>query len=556
LREKGVKETVRRGFLHFGTKRRRREYLARMIPDEETLQKQRKEYFPENVRFSILVPLYNTPEDLLAEMIDSVCDQSYENWELCLADGSDEKHAAVGKYCRARAEKENRIHYRKLEKNEGISGNSNAALEMAGGDYIVLFDHDDVLLPNALYETAKAIHETGADFLYTDEMVFRHPNRKDILGLRFKPGYSPDHLLTNNYICHMTVFRKDLPEKAGGAFRSEFDGSQDHDLILRMTDAAEKVHHIPKILYMWRSVQGSVASDISAKPYTITAGQNAVRAFLRDRKGMDAEVVSTDIYPTMYRVKYPIDGESSVRVIADMRGKDAAGLETLKEKTAWQNIVWTEIAGEGSRRDRWETAAREAKEDYLLFLEGELVPENPDWIREMLMICRQSHVGAVGAKTYVARGNLRQGGIVLGMGVRRLAGRAYYMLDEDYDGYYGQLDVVCDVSAVCDCWMVRREKFGEVDGFSDGYNDALFDIDFCLKLRENGYYNVFTPFAELKGGSAKRVHFDAGSEWKSYPEDAKIFRERWQVMIDDGDPFYNPNLSLDYEDWRIGKAAK
>ena len=254
------------------------------------------------VKFSILVPLYNTPEAFLREMIGSVRGQTYANWELCLADGSDAAHAYVGETCRRLAEEDPRIRYRKLEKNGGISENTNACIAMATGDYIALFDHDDLLHAAALEENVRAIRETGADFLYSDEMVFESPDRGKILATHFKPDFSPESLLTNNYICHLSVFKTSLLQEVGG-FRKEYDGSQDIDLILRLTGRAEKVVHIPKVLYFWRSHPTSVAADVTTKPYAVEAGRRAIRDFLAASRGIEAVVESTEAFPTLYHVR-------------------------------------------------------------------------------------------------------------------------------------------------------------------------------------------------------------------------------------------------------------
>ena len=600
LKKRGIRKTLRKTALHIDRKRLERQYARRMMPGEEELAAQRRTVFDRPPRFSVVVPLYNTPMALLREMTDSVAGQSYENWELCLADGSDGEHGEVGEYCRERAAADSRIRYRKLEKNEGISGNSNAAMGMAAGDYIALLDHDDLLMPNALYEMAKTIQETGADFLYSDEMIFFSPKVSRIAGIRFKPDFAPEDLLTNNYICHLTVFRRKLLERTEG-FRPDFDGSQDHDLVLRLTAAAGKVVHVPKVLYLWRAVKGSVAADIHMKEYAIGAGRRAVESFLRDRGRADIRVESTEVFPTMYRLRWKIAGEPTVRILLDVtreRGDWPARLRRLKEKTGWKKCVWepvggdaweAETAGAGKRqekagnlgridtgnvdtgaepmgafapgnlcrRDRLSDAAQRAGEDYLLFLDG--VPEamNPDWVEEMLMWAQEKEIGAVGAKMRFAGGtDLRHAGIILGLGTEGAAGRPYFEREDDLVGFFGQLAVTRTVSAVTDCWMVRREKFLEAGGFDGGYREALFDIDLCLKLREKGYRNLWTPYACLAGGEAKDFFLDVGKEYPGYKADREAFRTRWAEVLRKGDPCYNPNLSLRYEDWRIDEKRK
>lgn len=572
LKSRGVLETGRKVVRHYSRNIADRRFAAAMRLPEEELDRQRAERFSAPLRFSIIVPLYNTPIPVLREMMDSVIAQTYGDWEMCLADGSGEDHAEVGALCRERAAAEPRIRYRKLEKNGGISENSNAALAMAEGDYCVLLDHDDLLMPGALYEMRRAIDATGADFLYSDEMIFRSPKTSRVIGIRLKPGFSPDSLLTNNYICHLTVFSRELLQRAG-YFRKRFDGSQDHDMILRLTGRARGIAHISKVLYLWRSLPSSVASDINSKVYAIDAGRSAVETFLREERGIEADVESTKVFPTMYRIRWPIDGEPSVRVILDARRETespAEKLRALKESAGWDRCAWTVIgaAAEGadtltpqegeSRRALWNRAAAESGEDYLLFADG--VPEaaEPGWLRELLGWAQQPHVGAVAPKIlFWRRPEVRQAGVVLGMGPRGLAGRLYFRGDsESEDAYFGQLAVAEDVSAVTDLLMISAERFRQAGGFCGEYADALFDVDLCLRLLEKGLYNVCTPHAALRMGSPKDVRFDAGAEYASYPADAEVFRRRNAGALERGDAYYNPNLSLRYENWRVSVPKK
>ena len=562
LRKRGIRKTIRKTVLHIDRKRLEHLYIRRMMPKAEELLTQRKEVFSHPIRFSIIVPLYNTPMNLLREMVDSVRQQSYESWELCLADGSEEAYAEVGTWCRESAKEDSRILYRKLEKNEGISGNTNAALAMAKGEYAALLDHDDLLTPDALYEMAKAIEKTDADFLYSDEMIFLSPRVNRIVGIRFKPDFAPEDLLANNYICHLSVFRRSLLEKTGG-FRPEFDGSQDHDLVLRLTAAAERIVHVPKILYLWRSVVGSVAADVHVKEYAIDAGRRAVETFLHGRGQKAAAVESTEVFPTMYRVRTPIMGNPSVRIILDTAretGTIQEKLQVLQAQTTWPNCVWTVTGETGSnagetgknRRERFAEAAADAEEDYLVFVDGIPEPQNPDWIREMLMPAQAEEIGAVGARMRFARGtDLRHAGIILGLGTNGVVGRPYFDREDDLVGFFGQLAVTRNVSAVTDCWIIRREKYEHAGGFDSGYGDALFDIDLCMRLQAMGYRNLWTPYACLSGGLASDYSMDVGAEYASYPRDSALFREKWAQALAQGDPYYNPNLSLKYEDWRI-----
>lgn len=524
------------------------------------------EAIADTARFSILVPLYNTPETLLREMIQSVREQTYPSWELCLADGSDGKHPEVGRICREMAEQDSRIRYRKLEENNGISENTNACMEMATGDYIALLDHDDLLLPSALYENARVIREQGADFIYSDEAVFYSPDRTNWMTTHLKPDFAPENLLSNNYICHLSVFRASLLEKAG-KFRKEYDGSQDHDLILRLTGCAEKVAHIPKVLYLWRNHATSTASDISTKTYAVTAGQNAVKDYLRTQRGMEATVESAPEYPTLYHVRFPVPGNPSVNLILDAAGYDIRKalkeIARLKEKTSRENIRFTMITEEevldgeknqdseitflsireGNRAVRLNRAVKETAGEYLLFLAMDLEPVQPDWMEELLMLARQEEIGAVGGKLYFRNNTLRHGGIVMGLGRNHLAGRIHYQVERGCDGYSGWLAVAENVSAVSgECLMIRRERFEEAGGFDGNFRDTLYDVDLCLRLLDRGYRNVYTPFAELRGGSSGKYPMDYGSEFPHYAEDAETLRKKHTGRLGCPDPYYNPNL--------------
>ncbi len=518
--------------------------LADSFLDDEERTRQEKTVFPKDVKFSILVPLYNTPLPFLREMIESVQKQTYKNWELCLADGSDAQHGEVGDVCREYAENDSRIIYKKLEKNLGISENTNACIDMATGNYISLFDHDDVLHPSALFKTMEKICNENADYIYTDEMTFSG-ELSNVLTAHFKPDYSIDTLRANNYICHFSSFSRELLDKSG-RFRSEFDGSQDHDLILRLTENANCVAHIPEILYYWRSHSASVAQDINSKPYAIKAGQNAAKESI-ERSGLKAEVTSSKASPVIYRFKYEIKGNPLVSVII-FNGSNAADLQqcenSLKEITSYGNFEI--IAADENRSDvaaAISSAVKQAKGDYIVLTDSKIKIINRDWLTELLMYAQREDVGAVGGKLYFYDNTVENAGYVLGTGKDGIAESSHFGAKKVDIGYMGRLSYACDVSAVpATLMMFKKADFEVLGGFREEFPSELYDIDFCLRLLESGKLNVFTPYCEAY------LHKNKAAVLKNselYEGELKAFRKYWQETLDKGDPYYNPNFLND-----------
>ncbi len=559
-------------------------YGKKSFPTKEEAAAMRAERFPKAVTFSILVPLWNTPEKFLREMIESVQWQTYENWELCLADGSDAAHAYVGETVAQYMREDTRIRYQKLAKNEGISGNTNECYAMATGDYIGLFDHDDILHPCALYEYMKVICEKGADYIYCDEATFHKGNINRMITLHFKSDYAVDTLRANNYICHFSVFSRKLLE-GGELFRPQFDGSQDHDMILRLTDRAKCVVHVPKLLYYWRSHKASVASDISAKPYAIESAKGAVADHLRANGFRDFEILSTRAFETIFRIKYALTARPLVSIL--IPNKDHAGdlrrcVDSILEKSTYENYeiliiennsttqeirdYYAELAGHPKVRiETWEGefnyskinnfGASKAKGEYLLLLNNDTQVITLDWIEELLMYAQRDDVACVGAKLYYEDYTIQHAGIVIGLGAHRTAGHTHYRINKENLGYMGKLCYAQDVSAVTGaCMMVKKERYDRVGGLDESFTVALNDVDFCLRMRALGYLNVFTPFAELfhyesvsRGSDVER----AADEKKArrYEEEAAHFREKWKAELEAGDPYFNPNFSLDHSDY-------
>ena len=553
---------------------------------ERKVQEETK--FEKDIKISILVPLYNTPEKFLREMIDSVQAQTYGGWELCLADGSDKEHAFVGEICQKYCEGDARIVYKKLDKNEGISGNTNRCYEMATGNYIGLFDHDDLLHPSVLYEYMKVICEQDADYIYCDEATFKGNSINHMITLHFKPDFAPDNLRANNYICHFSVFKKELLD-SGELFRSQFDGSQDHDMILRLTQKAEKIVHVPKILYYWRSHAGSVASGIDAKTYAIDAAKGAIAEHLKGYGYKDFEIESTRAFATIFRIRYAITERPKVSIV--IANKDHVedlsrcvesiinvstydnyeivivenNSETQEIRTYYEEIMQhpnvrvVEYKGGFNYSKINNLGVSHATGEYVLLLNNDTQVITPNWIEELLMYALRDDVGVVGAKLYYDDRTIQHAGIVIGLGAHRTAGHTHYRIPEANVGYMGKLCYAQNVTAVTGaCMLVKKALYEQLGGLDEEFAVALNDVDFCLKVREAGYLNIFTPFAEL-------YHFESKSRGSDkddgrairYQQESDRFKVKWEKVLEKGDPYYNPNFSLDHSDFTVNwKRAK
>ncbi len=544
---------------------------------ELAAQSERK--FDRDIKFSILVPLYNTPLPFLREMIASVTAQTYRHWELCLADGSDENHAEVGAEVARLAADEPRILYRKLERNGGISENTNACIEMSHGDYIALFDHDDILHPAALYNMMEAICEQDADLVYTDEAIFQSPKLKKIIRVNYKPDYAPDTLRSVNYICHFTSFARSLLNEVGG-FRPAFDGSQDHDLMLRLCERAAHIVHIPRVLYYWRAHAQSVAGNTSAKTYASDAGKRAVLAAM-ERCGQSGEVESSRALASMYRVRYDLVGTPLVSIIIpnknhldDLRlclasilerstypsyeivivdnGSDDAALfayyDELRRDPRF-HICSLDIPFNYSMLNNY--AVRQASGEYYLLLNNDIEITTPAWIEEMLMYVQRQDVAAAGAMLYYPDGTVQHAGVILGIG--GVAGHAFKQFPASEFGYMGRMCYAQNLSAVtAACMLVKASAYHEVGGLDEGFQVAFNDVDFCLKLRAAGYLIVWTPFAEATHYESKsRGYEDSPQKQKRFNSEITRFMRKWSDTLAKGDPYYNPNLTLTHEDFSV-----
>lgn len=532
-------------------------------------------------KISIVVPLYNTPLNFLEELLDSVVNQTYRNWELCCVDAGQD--TAVGQHVQARAKADPRIRYQKLTENEGIAGNTNHGFELATGDYIALLDHDDILHPCALWYTAQAIVEQGADFVYTDEATFEGKVENVVL-YHFKPDFMLDNLRSNNYICHLTTFSKVLMEQAGGGERAEYNGSQDYDLFLRLTEKAQKIAHIPHALYYWRSSPNSTASDISAKTYCIDAGIAALKAHYA-RCGVAVDDVTLipgtpGYYKTDYTMAHP--GRVSILIPTCDHIRDLETcVESIYARTTYPDFELLLIENnskeeqtfrsyERMRKEHPDTlkvltwqgkgfnysalnnfGARYATGEYLLLLNNDTEVITPGWLEEMVMYAQQKRVGCVGAKLLYPDDTIQHAGV--GFGIGGVAGHLHKYFPATSDGYMGRLNYVQDVYGdTAACLLIRKEIYDEVHGLDESYAVAFNDVDFCVRVREAGYTNVFTPFAQLYHYESKsRGMEDNPEKQKRFQGEVLRFQARWGDLLAKGDPCTNPNFDIQREDFSL-----
>ena len=532
-------------------------------------------------KISIVVPLYNTPLNFLEELLDSVVNQTYRNWELCCVDAGQD--TAVGQHVQARAKADPRIRYQKLTENEGIAGNTNHGFELATGDYIALLDHDDILHPCALWYTAQAIVEQGADFVYTDEATFEGKVENVVL-YHFKPDFMLDNLRSNNYICHLTTFSKVLMEQAGGGERAEYNGSQDYDLFLRLTEKARKIAHIPHALYYWRSSPNSTASDISAKTYCIDAGIAALKAHYA-RCGVAVDDVTLipgtpGYYKTDYTMAHP--GRVSILIPTCDHIRDLETcVESIYARTTYPDFEILLIENnskeeqtfrsyERMRKEHPDTlkvltwqgkgfnysalnnfGARYATGEYLLLLNNDTEVITPGWLEEMVMYAQQKRVGCVGAKLLYPDDTIQHAGV--GFGIGGVAGHLHKYYPASSDGYMGRLNYVQDVYAdTAACLLIRKEIYDEVGGLDESYAVAFNDVDFCVCVRQAGYTNVFTPFAQLYHYESKsRGMEDNPEKQKRFQGEVLRFQARWGDLLAKGDPCTNPNFDIQREDFSL-----
>lgn len=533
------------------------------LPEQE-LEKQRNTVFKNQVLISVVVPVYNTELRFLQEMVKSVVEQSYQNWELCIADASDDSHGGVGELLLKLSEKEKRIRYQKLATNGGISVNSNAAVAMAKGSYVALLDHDDVYTPDALYEIVKTINEEDSpDVLYTDEDKITEE------GVRhnpfYKPNWSPDLLNSQMYICHILIFKKVLFEAVGG-FHDEFSGSQDYDLMLRLSEKTARIAHIPKVLYSWRETNTSTSVNPGSKPYAHLAGLNALDTHLKRKYSGQAYAEETE-YTYVYRARFnTLKEEPLVSVIIPT--KDHADLlknciDSILDKTSYKKY---EIIVLDNKSEQEETFSlfeeleknervrvikadfdfnwsklnnfgmENARGDVFIFLNNDTVVISEDWMEMLAENASRDEIGVVGALLLYEDGTIQHSGVVVGMG-----GWADHVYKGEKAVHYAPVFIspviTRNVLAVTGaCMAISKRTIEQIGAFCEDFIICGSDVEICIRAHEKGLYNLICADAKL-------YHLESKSRDSYIPEiDFTLSKKYYAPYREGEDPFYNPNL--------------
>ena len=515
---------------------------------------------------SIITPVFNTPVPWLDAAVDSVLAQAYENWELILIDDASTDPGTVAALP-AMAARDARIRIARLPASGGISAASNEGLVNASGEFVGLFDHDDLLEPDALYQTAKLLQtQPDADLIYSDEDKLTEHGFDAPL---FKPDWSPDFFLSYNYICHFTTLRRKLVDEVGG-FRSQFDGAQDYDLFLRIVERTQRIHHVPRILYHWRRSASSTSDNIRRKPKALEAGKSAIAEYLA-RRGEQAHV-AVDWRTHAYWVKRDVAQPRKVCIIIPAR--DGIPLlsrcvESIVSKTSYTDYEIVIVNNDSETPEAREYFAKlrhrllhfrgpfnfsainnfaveKTQCPWLLFLNNDVEVIEPDWLSVMVEHVQRQEVGAVGARLLYPDGTVQHAGVVLGVG--GIAQHAFRDFPAEDPGVNRQLQVTRNYSSVTGaCLLTRRDVFEEVGGFDEERLPVTFnDVDLCLKMRRAGYLVVYTPFAKL-------YHHESATRRRSVEAlETDVMRERWPDLLA-RDPYYNPNLTRERADFSIGK---
>ncbi len=583
------KKVAKKGLIKLGLWREYqtgyKEWIAERL-DPKTLKQDFEQHYPSlknRPKFSIVVPVYDPNPDYLTAAIKSVIDQSYQNWELCLSDDvspNPEIRTVLNDF----ASKDQRIKVVFREKNGHISANSNSALALATGDFILFMDHDDLLTPNCLFEFVKHINEYPDDqLIYSDEDKI--DDKGELSMPHFKPDWAPDNLLSRNYLGHVIVIRKDLMDKTGN-FREGFEGSQDHDLLLRATELTEHIGHIPKVLYHWRIHSLSVASNTEAKPYAYIAAMKALQEAMV-RRNTPATIEGIPDVLGGYRIRYKIASFDKVSIIIPTKDQVTLlklAIDSIFQKTDYPDYeiivlnnnstspeffeLMKEYEAAYSNKFRCIEASFPfnfaklmnlgvslSRGKYVLMCNNDIEVIHSDWMTEMVSFTQREKTGVVGVKLLYQDNTIQHAGVVLGLG--GAAGHVFVNMHKDDRGYFNYIKSLNNYSALTGaCLMCRKNIYEEVGGMDERLDVEYNDVDFCLKLIAKGYYNVYVPTVELYHyESATRGHpFQSKESWAQHEKDFGIFRGKWQKLIDN-DPFYSPNLSIQATDFRLRDHA-
>jgi len=583
-------------FMHFGYE----EFLRgeRVITDDRSIEeagiyKYRIPSLTDSIRqnikvlqyqplISVVMPVYNIDRKWLKLAIDSLHKQWYDNWELCIADDASTKEETL-EYLKTLENPKIKIIF--LKENVNISAASNVALGLAAGDYIALMDHDDELAEDAFYEVVKAINRTKADFFYSDEDKIEEDGT--FCDPHFKPDFAPDMFLAQNYLSHLAVIKKELVKKVGG-WEVGLEGSQDYDLYLKILEHTDKIHHIPKVLYHWRKIPGSTSAEYSDKSYAQEAGRKALENAMQ-RRDISANVQKGK-YPGTYKIEYALKGEPLISIIVPFKDKPELlkmSIESVLNKSTYSHFEIIGISNHSEKKETFEEMKRLEKLDerisfyeynipfnyskinnyavqnyakgkHIVLMNNDIEIITPNWIEEMLMFSQREDVGAVGAKLYYPDDTIQHAGVIMGIG--GVAGHSHKYFDQDAIGYFSRLHIVQNFSAVtAACLMIKKDIYVSVGGLNENDLKVAFnDVDFCLRLRESGYLNIFTPYAEAyHHESLSRGEDNSGLKIMRFQEETNYMLSRHQKILKMGDPYYNVNLTLKNENFKyINKATK
>ena len=545
----------------------------------EALARQRENALQMDPRplISIVMPVWNTDPDMLKKAINSVLEQTYDHWELCIADDASTK-AATRRCLKSLGDPRIKVTF--LEENLNIAGATNAAIATAAGDYIGFMDHDDELSPDALYEMVSAINESGAELLYSDEDFIDFAGQRS--SPHFKPDYSPDLLLSHNYITHFVVVKRELVEQVGG-LRSEFNGAQDYDFLLRVSEQTGRINHVPKILYHWRILENSTSFDSDTKPAAHTNGQKALQAALQ-RRGIAATIESGN-QNCFYRVRRELHKPLPlVSIVIPFRDKPEllrTCIDSILEKSSYHNFEIIGVSNNSEGISTYELmrqyqqrdarirfvekneafnfsrlvnyGAEHARGEHLVMMNNDIEIITTDWIEALLEHSQRPEVGVVGAKLYYAEELVQHAGVIVGLG--GYAAHSHRLSPRSASGYFNRLNIIQNLSAVTAAlFMVKKSVWQEVEGFDEWFFGIAYnDVDFCLRVREKGYLNVFTPYAEAYHYESLSRGYDDIDPVKTerFDKEKEHFYLRYTDLLRDGDPYYNVNLTRDAEDFQV-----